>query len=122
MHVLHTVTADRFPPPGFVPASGGVFRDCGVHDFDALCWVTRDDVVSGYARGANRGAAYFAESGDVDTALAGLELGHVALSSVSLGRYDGAGSDARLEALRRPVGSVWSDALRAGRARPAARG
>ena len=51
-----------------------MFRDCSVHDFDTIRWVTGQEVVEVYAVGANRGAEFFAAAGDVDTAAALLTL------------------------------------------------
>ena len=64
---VHVVTGDQAPPPAeYIPTSGGMWRDCHVHDFDALRWVTGREVTEVYALGANRGADYFGASGDVD--------------------------------------------------------
>jgi myo-inositol 2-dehydrogenase / D-chiro-inositol 1-dehydrogenase len=98
LHTLRAVTADETPPPAaFIPTSGGLFRDCGVHDFDIIRWLTGREVVSAYARGANQGAAFFAEAGDVDTSAALLELEGGLLATVTATRYNGAGHDVRLE-------------------------
>ncbi|HET6213071.1 MAG TPA: Gfo/Idh/MocA family oxidoreductase, partial [Micromonosporaceae bacterium] len=41
LHRMHLVTADPAPPhPSYVPASGGIFRDCHIHDFDIARWLT----------------------------------------------------------------------------------
>jgi myo-inositol 2-dehydrogenase / D-chiro-inositol 1-dehydrogenase len=50
-----------------IQTSGGLFRDCGVHDFDAIRWVTGRGVREVYAVGSNRGADFFRAAGDVDT-------------------------------------------------------
>lgn len=100
VHTIRATTLDPAPPPAeYVAWSGGIFRDCGVHDFDAIRWVTGHEVVEVYATGANRGAAFFADAGDVDTAAALLTLDDGTLALVSLGRYNGAGYDVRLELL-----------------------
>ena len=59
---------------GVHPDLGGFFRDCIVHDFDIIRFVTGREVVSVFATGANRGEAFFGEAGDVDTAAALLTL------------------------------------------------
>ncbi|MFI6956425.1 Gfo/Idh/MocA family oxidoreductase [Nocardia sp. NPDC050408] len=100
LHTLRATTLDPTPPPAeYIPHSGGIFRDCGVHDFDIIRWVTGREVVEVYATGANRGGQFFADAGDVDTAAVLLRLDDGALATVSLGRYNGAGYDVRLEAL-----------------------
>ncbi|MGH3437458.1 MAG: Gfo/Idh/MocA family protein [Sciscionella sp.] len=98
LHTLRAVTADATPPPAaYIPTSGGLFRDCGIHDFDILLWLTGRDVVSVYALGANRGADIFTVSGDVDTGAALLRFDDGALATVTLTRYNGIGHDVRLE-------------------------
>ncbi len=100
LHTLRACTFDAAPPPAaFIAGSGGLFHDCGVHDFDAIRWVTGREVASVLATGANRGAAFFSEHGDVDTAVAMLTLDDGTLATVSLGRYNGQGYDVRLEVL-----------------------
>lgn len=98
LHTLRAVTADETPPPAdYIPTSGGLFRDCGIHDFDIMRWITGRDVVSVYATGSNRGADFFAEGGDVDTAAAVLTFDDGMLATVTATRYNGAGHDVRLE-------------------------
>ncbi|MGD3107164.1 Gfo/Idh/MocA family protein [Streptomyces sp. YGL11-2] len=98
VHTLRACTSDRTPPPAaFIPTSGGLFRDCSIHDFDILRWLTGREVVSVYAQGANRGADFFAEGGDVDTCAALLRFDDDALATVTATRYNGAGHDVRLE-------------------------
>ncbi|HEY2061956.1 MAG TPA: Gfo/Idh/MocA family oxidoreductase [Amycolatopsis sp.] len=100
LHTVRATTLDPAPPPAeYVAHSGGLFRDCGVHDFDIIRWVTGREVEEVYALGANRGESFFAEAGDVDTAAATLTLDDGTLATVSLTRYNGAGYDVRFEAL-----------------------
>lgn len=94
----HVVTGDPAPPPAeYIPTSGGLWRDCHVHDIDALRFVTGREVVEVYALGANRGADYFAVSGDVDESVAVLTLDDGTLVTAQGSRYNGAGYDVRLE-------------------------
>jgi len=100
LHTVRSTTLDAAPPPaGYIPGSGGIFRDCAVHDFDAIRWVTGREVVQVYATGANRGEEFFRAAGDVDTACAVLTLDDGTLAVVSCGRYNDAGYDVRLEVL-----------------------
>ncbi len=95
---LHLITADAEPPhPSYVPTSGGIFRDCHIHDFDILRWVTGREVATVYATGANRGAEVFATSGDVDESAAVLTLDDGTLATLQGSRYNGAGYDVRME-------------------------
>ena len=100
VHTLRATTLDPRPPaPGYVASSGGLLRDCGIHDFDAIRWVTGREVVDVYAAGANRGADFFRAAGDVDTMAALLTLSDDSFALVSNTRYNGAGCDVRLEVL-----------------------
>jgi myo-inositol 2-dehydrogenase/D-chiro-inositol 1-dehydrogenase len=80
-----------------VAVSGGIFRDCGVHDFDVIRWVTGQEAVEVYATGSNRGADFFRRYGDVDTSAAVVTFADGALGIVSNTRYNGRGYDVRLE-------------------------
>ncbi|KAF4409422.1 Gfo/Idh/MocA family protein [Streptomyces lycii] len=98
LHTIRALTSDPAPPPpGFLPLSGGLVRDCLVHDFDAVRWVTGREVTEVYATGANGGAAFFREAGDVDTAAALLTLDDGTLVTATATRYNGAGYDVRME-------------------------
>jgi myo-inositol 2-dehydrogenase/D-chiro-inositol 1-dehydrogenase len=98
LHTVRATTLDPAPPPAaYVAVSGGIFRDCSVHDFDAIRWVTGREVAEVYATGANRGDALFSEAGDVDTSAAVLTLDDGTLVLVSNSRYNPRGYDVRME-------------------------
>lgn len=98
LHTVRSCTLDPAPPPpDYVPHSGGLFRDCVIHDVDGIRFVTGREVVEVFAAGANRGEAYFRESGDVDTGAALLTLDDGTIAMVSATRYNAAGYDVRLE-------------------------
>jgi myo-inositol 2-dehydrogenase / D-chiro-inositol 1-dehydrogenase len=100
LHTVRSTTLDPAPPPaGYIEGSGGIFRDCAVHDFDSIRWATGREVLSGYATGSNQGEDFFEKAGDVDTASAMLTLDGGTIALVSCTRYNGAGYDARLELL-----------------------
>jgi predicted dehydrogenase len=41
VHTVRSTTLDPAPPSkDYIAVSGGIFRDCSVHDFDAVRWVT----------------------------------------------------------------------------------
>ncbi|MBO2455497.1 Gfo/Idh/MocA family oxidoreductase [Actinomadura barringtoniae] len=98
---LHTVRSCSFdpspPPPGYVPTSGGLFRDCVIHDLDSIRYVTGREVVRVMAMGGNKGDEIFRECGDVDTGTALLTLDDGTLCTASATRYNAAGYDVRLE-------------------------
>lgn len=98
LHTVRSTTLDPAPPtPEYVAVSGGIFRDCGVHDFDIIRWVTGREVVEVYASGSNQGDSFFAAAGDVDTSAAVLTLDDGILALVSNTRYNPRGYDVRLE-------------------------
>ena len=95
---VHVLSGDREPPAAsYIPTSGGIFRDCHVHDFDILRWVTGREVTEVYAVGANRGAAFFADAADVDEAAAVLTMDDGTLVTLQGSRYNGGGHDVRME-------------------------
>jgi myo-inositol 2-dehydrogenase/D-chiro-inositol 1-dehydrogenase len=95
---LHLLTADPAPPPrSYIAGSGGIYRDCQIHDFDVLRWVTGREVVQVFATGANRGDEHFGAVGDVDESVALLTLDDGTLATVQASRYNGAGYDVRME-------------------------
>jgi myo-inositol 2-dehydrogenase/D-chiro-inositol 1-dehydrogenase len=100
IHTIRANTNDAFPPPaGYLPTSGGFFRDCSVHDFDIIRFVTGREVVSVYAVGANRGESFFADANDIDAAAALLTLDDDTFVTVTGTRYNAAGHDVRMEVL-----------------------
>jgi myo-inositol 2-dehydrogenase / D-chiro-inositol 1-dehydrogenase len=98
VNTVRSTTLDPEPPtPEYVAVSGGMFRDCGVHDFDIVRWVTGQEAVEVYATGSNRGAEFFRQFDDVDTSAAIVTFADGALGVVSNTRYNGRGYDVRLE-------------------------
>ncbi|GGO39895.1 Gfo/Idh/MocA family protein [Streptomyces lasiicapitis] len=98
LHTVRAMTSDPAPPPAaYLPLSGGLYRDCLVHDFDILRWVTGREVVEVYATGSDAGPAMFREAGDVDTAAVLLTLDDGTLATATATRCNGAGYDVRME-------------------------
>lgn len=94
----HVMTCDPAPPAAsYIPTSGGIFRDCSVHDFDIVRWVSDREVDYVFATGVNRGADFFGAAGDVDEAAAVLVMDDGTLVTVQASRYNGAGYDVRME-------------------------
>ena len=97
--VVRLATHDPAPPPeAYIASSGGIFRDLHIHDFDAVRFVTGQEVVDVYADGAVQETAWFAEHGDVDVAVAVLRMSGGTLAILSGTRHDPLGYDVRLEA------------------------
>ena len=123
VHSVRAQTHDQAPPhASYIPTSGGLFRDCSVHDFDIIRFVTGREVAEVYAVGANKGADFFTEAGDVDTAAAVLTLDDGTLVSLSATRYNGAGHDVRMEVLgsKGTIGVGYDDSLAVTSAEPSA--
>jgi len=98
LHTIRALTADQAPPPAaYLPASGGIYRDCLIHDFDIVRWVTGREVVEVYATGSDAGPAMFREANDVDTAAVLLTLDDGTLATATAARINGAGYDVRME-------------------------
>ncbi|WP_369069679.1 Gfo/Idh/MocA family protein [Kineococcus terrestris] len=98
VHTVRSTTLDPAPPPpAYLAASGGIFRDCAVHDLDAVRFVTGREVVEVYATGDDGGDPVFARHGDVSTSAAVLTLDDGALALVSNTRCNPRGYDVRLE-------------------------
>lgn len=98
VHTLRSTTHDPAPPPrGYLERSGGIFRDCSVHDFDSIRWVSGREVVEVYATGSPLGDPVFAEIADVSSAASILTLDDGARALVSNTRYNARGHDVRLE-------------------------
>jgi len=95
---VHVVTADPSPPSAdYVARSGGIHRDCQVHDFDALRWVTGREVAEVYVMGSARSGEPFTGAGDVDESAGVLTLDDGTLATLQASRFNGAGYDVRLE-------------------------
>jgi myo-inositol 2-dehydrogenase/D-chiro-inositol 1-dehydrogenase len=98
LHTVRTVSSDPEPPPAaYLPLSGGIYRDCLIHDFDILRWVTGREVIEVYATGTDDGADFFRAAGDLDTATALLTLEGGVLATATATRYHAAGYDVRME-------------------------
>jgi len=100
LHTVRSTTLDPAPPPSeYIAASGGIFHDCAVHDFDSIRWATGQEVVEVVAVGANQGIDYIEAAGDVETATTVLTLSSGTIAVVSNTRRNGRGHDVRLELL-----------------------
>lgn len=98
---VRSTTLDPAPPPAaYLAVSGGVFRDCSVHDFDAVRWVTGQEVVEVYALGSvdpDAAPEMYVANGDHSTVSALLTLSDGTIGVVSNTRTNGRGYDVRLE-------------------------
>ncbi|MDV7197454.1 Gfo/Idh/MocA family oxidoreductase [Rhodococcus kroppenstedtii] len=113
LHTVRSTTLDPAPPPAdYIAASGGLFRDCSVHDFDTVRWIVGREVVSVFAAGTASDDPRFVAAGDVHTATTLLTFDDGTLGVVSNSRFNGRGYDCRLEVHGRAdtVVAGWDDA------------
>lgn len=99
LYLARMVSADEAPPPAeYLACSGGLFTDQSVHDFDIVRYITGEEIVSVYATGAAlTGAAGFAETADVDTAVTVLTLSGGTIVSLTSSRHSATGYDVTFE-------------------------
>ncbi len=91
---------DAQPPDfGYLPASGGIYRDLLIHDLDAVPWLVGEPVARVYAAGSVLVDGAFADADDVDTTAVTLTFESGALAVITGGRHDPRGYDHRLEVL-----------------------
>jgi myo-inositol 2-dehydrogenase/D-chiro-inositol 1-dehydrogenase len=96
--VMRAATHDPVPPPAeYIAASGGIFCDLHIHDFDAIRFVSGEEITEVYADGAGLDAPWVEQLDDVDVAAAVLRLSGGGLVIVSGTRRDALGYDVRLE-------------------------
>ena len=101
VHTVRSTTLDPAPPPAaYLAISGGIFRDCSVHDFDAVRWVTGREVVEVYAVGSidpDAPAGLYADNDDWSTVSVLLTMDDGTIGVVSNTRTNARGYDVRLE-------------------------
>jgi myo-inositol 2-dehydrogenase/D-chiro-inositol 1-dehydrogenase len=100
LYVARMAGHDPAPPhEEYISLSGGIFVDFSVHDFDAIRFVTGQEVEEVYADGSVIAFPVFERYDDVDTAVATLRLSDGALAILSVARHDPLGYDVRMELL-----------------------
>lgn len=98
---IELVTAtSRDPQPAplsYLEASGGIFRDCSIHDFDVVRYLTGHEVTEVFAYGAALVDPRIGEIGDADTVVASLRFDNGALGVVTASRRATYGYDVSTE-------------------------
>jgi myo-inositol 2-dehydrogenase/D-chiro-inositol 1-dehydrogenase len=99
-HLLHIISRDPAPPPlSYVKASGGMFLDMTIHDFDMARFLIGDEVEEIYTAGAVMVDPEIGNAGDVDTALIVLRFRNGVIGTIDNSRKAVYGYDQRVEIL-----------------------
>jgi myo-inositol 2-dehydrogenase/D-chiro-inositol 1-dehydrogenase len=99
LHLLRISSRDPGPPPlAYIRASGGIFLDMTVHDFDMSRFLVESEVDEVYALGEVRVDPEIGEAGDLDTAVVAMRHADRTLTVVDNSRRSAYGYDQRLEA------------------------
>jgi myo-inositol 2-dehydrogenase / D-chiro-inositol 1-dehydrogenase len=97
-HLVRISSRDpELPTPHYVENSGGLFLDMTIHDFDMARFLAGSEVVEVFARGAVRLEPWFAQAGDVDTAVITLVHEDGCLTTIDNSRRAAYGYDQRVE-------------------------
>ncbi|MBT2736970.1 inositol 2-dehydrogenase [Bacillus sp. ISL-7] len=97
-HILRITSRDPQPPGvDYVKASGGLFMDMMIHDFDMARYVMGSEVIEVSAAGAVLVDPAIGEVGDIDTAIVTLKFDNGALGVIDNSRQAVYGYDQRLE-------------------------
>ena len=97
-HVLKITSRDPGPPPEtYIRASGGIFLDMTIHDFDMARYLVGSDVIEVYARATVLVDPVFERAGDWDTAVVTLTFENGALGTIDNSRQAVYGYDQRVE-------------------------
>jgi myo-inositol 2-dehydrogenase/D-chiro-inositol 1-dehydrogenase len=99
LETLHITSHDPAPPPaGYIPVSGGLFKDMAIHDFDMARWLLGEEPSEVFAAGACLVDPLIGKLGDIDTAKTILRTPTGKLCVISNSRRSGYGYDQRIEA------------------------
>jgi myo-inositol 2-dehydrogenase/D-chiro-inositol 1-dehydrogenase len=99
LEVLTIVSRDPAPPPlSYIATSGGLFRDCMIHDLDMARFLLGEEPVELHAAASCLVDPAIGAAGDVDTAVATLRTASGKLCQISNSRRATYGYDQRIEA------------------------
>lgn len=97
-HIMRITSRDPAPPPiEYIEASGGIFLDMTIHDFDMARHLIGDEVVEIYATGGVRVDPQIGEAGDIDTAVITLQFKNGVIATIDNSREATYGYDQRVE-------------------------
>ena len=98
VELVTATSRDPQPAPiSYLAKSGGIFRDCSIHDFDLVRYLTGHEVVEVFAYGAALVDPAIGEIGDVDTVVASMRFDNGALGVVTASRRAVYGYDVSTE-------------------------
>ncbi len=99
-HIMHIISRDPAPPPiSYIRASGGIFLDMTIHDFDMARFLVGDEVESIYTAGSVRVDPEIGKAGDLDTALIVLQFKNGVIGTIDNSRQAVYGYDQRVEVM-----------------------
>ena len=99
LETLQITSNDPAPPPiAYVKASGGLFKDMAIHDFDMARWLLGEEPVEVFAWGSCLVDPAIGQAGDIDTARTLLKTASGRLCVIANSRRSGFGYDQRIEA------------------------
>lgn len=98
--LLHIISRDPGPPPiSYVKASGGMFLDMTIHDFDMSRFLIGADVEEIYTQAGITVDPAIGEAGDVDTAVVMMKYANGVIGTIDNCRRASYGYDQRVEVL-----------------------
>ena len=98
LHILKITSRDPEPPnPAYIGASGGMFMDMTIHDFDMVRYLSGAEVVDVFAKGAVLVDPEIGKAGDIDTAVVTMNLSSGAIAVIDNSRKAAYGYDQRAE-------------------------
>lgn len=98
--MMHIISRDPAPPPiEYVKASGGIFLDMTIHDFDMARFLIGDEVEEIYTAAGVRVDPAIGEAGDLDTALVLMRFKNGVIGTIDNCRKAPYGYDQRVEIL-----------------------
>jgi myo-inositol 2-dehydrogenase/D-chiro-inositol 1-dehydrogenase len=99
LELLSITSRDPGPPPlAYVKASGGIFRDMTIHDFDMARWLMDEEPAEVFAAASCLVEPAIGAAGDWDSAVVTLRCPSGRLAQISNSRRAAYGYDQRIEA------------------------
>ena len=99
LETLHIISHDPAPPPvSYIKASGGLFKDMTIHDFDMARWLLAEAIVEVYTMAACLVDPAIGAADDIDTAKVLLRTASGRIALISNSRRSAYGYDQRIEA------------------------